>query len=48
MGGEQHAMTGEGEGADLPEHLALVAEIEAGGRLVEHDELRLLRQRAGK
>ena len=35
-----------GERADLAHHLALVAEVEARGRLVEHDELRLLRQRA--
>src|SRR6516225_1410818 len=43
MRGEQHAVPGGCERADLAHHLALVPEIEAGGRLVEHDESRLLR-----
>ena len=46
VGGEQHAVAGRRERADFAHHLALVAEVEAGGRLVEHDELRLLRQRS--
>ncbi len=46
--GEQHAVAGRGERADFPHHLALVAEVEARGRLVEHHELRLLRERAGQ
>src|SRR3977135_3073840 len=46
--GEQDAMTGSSERANLAHHLALIAEVEARGGLVEHDELRLLRQRAGK
>src|SRR3984957_1289834 len=45
---EQNAMARGGQCADFTHHLALVAEIEARGRLVEHDELRLLRQCAGE
>src|ERR1700722_8488655 len=37
-----------GQCPDFAHHLALVAEVEARGWLVEHDELRLLRQRAGE
>ena len=48
VGREQHAMAGCFEVPDFAHHLALIAEIEARGRLVEHDELRLLRQRAGE
>ena len=46
--GEQNAVPGRLEREDFVHHPALVAEIEARGRLVEHDELRLLRQRAGE
>ena len=46
VGGEQDAVTGAGEGADFAHDFALIAEIEARGRLVEHDELRLLCQSA--
>src|SRR5215467_5630318 len=48
MRGEEHAVAGARKRADLAHDLALVAEVEARGRLVEHDELRLLRQRARK
>src|SRR5499427_4326247 len=46
VGGEEDAVTRAGERADLAHDLALVAEVEVCGRLVEHDELRLLRKRA--
>src|SRR4051794_16938501 len=46
--GEQHAVAGSRERTDLAHDLALVAEVEARGRLVEHDELRLLGERAGE
>src|SRR2546423_1349633 len=39
-------MAGGAEIADLAHHPALVAEVETRGRFVQHDELRLLRQRA--
>ncbi len=42
--GEEHAVAGGGQRPDLAHHLALVAEVEARGGLVEHHELRLLRQ----
>src|SRR5689334_23043982 len=37
-----------GERPDLAQHLALIAEVETGGRLVEDDEPRLLRERASQ
>src|SRR5262245_15897811 len=46
MRGKEDAVAGGRERADLAHHLALVAEVEARGRLVEHDELRLLSKRA--
>ena len=36
-----------GEGLDLRQHAHLVTEVEAGGRLIHHQHLRFLRQRAG-
>ena len=42
VGGEEDAVASCRERADFTHHLALVAEIETCGRLVEHDELRLL------
>src|SRR5437762_895731 len=43
---EQDTMAGSCECLDLSHDLALVAEVKAGGRFIEHDELRLLRKRA--
>jgi hypothetical protein len=44
VGGAQHSVSRGGQRLDLAHHLALVAEVEIGGRLVEHDELGLLRR----
>ena len=41
------AMPRLGQCLDLRQHAHLVAEVEAGGGLVHHQHLRLLRQRAG-
>src|ERR1700726_2451612 len=48
MRGKQHAMPGSRERTDLAHDFALVAEVEAGGRLIKHDELRVLREGAGE
>src|SRR5580704_10022577 len=45
---EQDAVARRRQCADFAHDLALIAEVEARGRLVEHDETRLLRQRAGE
>src|SRR5215831_18640600 len=46
MGGEKHAVPGFCQSTDLAHNFALVAEVKASGRFIEHDELRFLRQRA--
>ena len=43
---KQHAMSGRRERTDFAHHFSLIAEIETGGRLVENDELRHLREHA--
>jgi hypothetical protein len=45
---EQHAQPALRQGADFAHDLALIAEVEACRRLVEHDETRFLCQRAGE
>src|SRR5215831_3238535 len=42
---EQHALARRAKRPDLSHHPPLIAKIEARGRLIQHDELRLLRQR---
>ena len=42
MGGEEHAVSGFCQSANFVHYLPLIAEVEAGCRLIEHHELRLL------
>src|SRR5262249_40691061 len=48
VGGEQNTVSGFGQCADFIHDLALIAKVEACGRLVEHNEPGLLRQGARK
>ena len=47
VGGEQHGHAGGGQPPQLAQHAALVAEVQAGGGFVEHDDACVLGQRAG-
>src|SRR5262245_46295213 len=46
MSREKHPMSGLCQRTDLTHDLALIAEVQTGGGLIEDDELRFLRQRA--
>src|SRR5215471_15693036 len=48
MGCEKDTVSRCGERADFAHYLALIAEVQARGRLVEHDESRLLSERTGE
>src|SRR5215831_2589710 len=48
VSGKQYTMPGSRERTNLAHHFPLVAEVETGGGLIENNELRLLRERAGE
>lgn len=48
VGREQNAEARLGQRFDFAQHLSLIAEIERSGRLVKHDEARLLREGSRK